>query len=106
MTRSRRRKLHRLHHRRAGTARAIAATVPTLLAGMSAAYAQTTSSGGLEEIIVTAQKRQEDIQSVPVSIQAFSTQKLEQLNIKAFDDYVKFLPSVSYQSAGPGFAAV
>jgi outer membrane receptor protein involved in Fe transport len=78
--------------------------VPTLLAGMSA-YAQTTS-GGLEEIVVTAQKRTEDLQSVPLSIQAFSTQRLQDLNIQRFDDYVRFMPSVSYQTLGPGFAAV
>jgi iron complex outermembrane recepter protein len=84
--------------------RALAAGVPTLLAGMSA-YAQTTS-GGLEEIVVTAQKRSEDMQSVPISIQAFSTQRLQELNVQKFDDYVRFLPSVSYQTAGPGFAQV
>jgi len=84
--------------------RALAASVPALLAGMSA-YAQTTS-GGLEEIVVTAQKRTEDLQSVPLSIQAFSTQRLQELNVQRFDDYVRFLPSVSYQTAGPGFAQV
>ena len=84
--------------------RALAAGVPTLLAGMSA-YAQTTT-GGLEEIVVTAQKRTEDLQSVPLSIQAFSTQRLQELNIQRFDDYVKYLPSVSYQTFGPGFASV
>ncbi len=84
--------------------RALAASVPTLLAGMSA-YAQTTA-GGLEEIVVTAQKRSEDLQSVPLSIQAFSTQRLAELNVQKFDDYVKFLPSVSYQTLGPGFASV
>jgi len=103
MTRSRKRKLQR-ETGRPSALRALAAGVPTLLAGMSA-YAQTTS-GGLEEIVVTAQKRTEDLQSVPVSIQAFSAQRLQDLNIQRFDDYVRFLPSVSYQSAGPGFASV
>jgi len=109
MTRSRRRKLQR-QHGRPSAARAVAAGVPTLLAGMSA-YAQNTS-GGLEEIVVTAQKRSEDLQSVPLSIQAFSPERLRDLNIQRFDDYVRFLPSVSYQpagpgqTAGPGFAAV
>ena len=103
MTRSRKRKLQR-RTGRPSAMRALAAGVPTLLAGMSVAYAQT--EGGLEEIIVTAQKRSEDLQTVPVSIQAFSTQKLEELNVQKFDDYVKYLPSVSYQTAGPGFASV
>ena len=103
MTRSRKRKLQRLHGRPTAM-RALAASVPTLLAGMSA-YAQTTA-GGLEEIVVTAQKRTEDLQSVPLSIQAFSTQRLQELNVQKFDDYVRFLPSVSYQTFGPGFASV
>jgi iron complex outermembrane recepter protein len=105
MTRSRKRKLQRLQGSRQGSLRAFAAGVPTLLVGMSAAYAQTTS-GGLEEIVVTAQKRSEDIQSVPISIQALGTQKLEELNIQKFDDYVKYLPSVSYQTIGPGWAQI
>ena len=104
MTRSRKRKLQRLHGGHTAM-RALAAGVPTLLAGMSAAYAQTTS-GGLEEIVVTAQKRTEDLQSVPLSIQAIGTQRLQELNVQRFDDYVRFLPSVSYQTVGPGFAAV
>jgi len=103
MTRSRKRKLQRLQGRPSAL-RALAAGVPTLLASMSA-YAQTTS-GGLEEIVVTAQKRTEDLQSVPLSIQALGTQRLQELNVQRFDDYVRFLPSVSFQSAGPGFAAV
>jgi iron complex outermembrane recepter protein len=103
MTRSRKRKLQR-NTGRPSAMRALAAGVPTLLAGMSA-YAQTTS-GGLEEIVVTAQKRTEDLQSVPLSIQAFSTQRLAELNVQRFDDYVRFLPSVSYQTFGPGFASV
>jgi iron complex outermembrane recepter protein len=103
MTRSRKRKLQR-QHGRTSTVRALAVGLPTLLAGMSA-YAQNTS-GGLEEIVVTAQKRTEDLQSVPLSIQAFSPERLRDLNIQRFDDYVRFLPSVSYLSAGPGFAIV
>ena len=103
MTRSRKRKLQR-ETGRPSALRALAAGVPTLLAGMSA-YAQTTS-GGLEEIVVTAQKRTEDLQSVPLSIQALGTQRLQELNVQRFDDYVRFLPSVSFQSVGPGFAAV
>ena len=37
-----------------------------LLAAMSTAYGQTAATGGLEEIVVTAQKRQESLQDVPL----------------------------------------
>ena len=71
---------------------------------MQAAYAadpgDTTT---LEEVVVTAQKRTENLQDVPISIQALSTEKLEELHITDFDDYAKYLPSVSFQTAGPGF---
>jgi len=76
-----------------------------VMLALSPAYAQQPT--GLEEVVVTAQKRgEESLQDVPMSIQAFSTEKLEELNITKFDDYVKFLPSVSYQTFGPGFALV
>jgi len=43
---------------------------------------------------------------VPLSVQAIGTEKLEQLHVTRFDGYVKYLPSVSYQSIGPGATAV
>ena len=103
MTRSRLRKLKRL----AGPSRAGLVSMPlaaALIAAMPAALAQQSDSGVLENIVVTAQKRQEDIQDVPVSIQAIGNEQLEELNVADFDDYVKVLPSVTYQTAGPGFA--
>jgi iron complex outermembrane recepter protein len=54
------------------------------------------------EIIVTATKRAESLQNVPISIQAFNTEKLSQNQVATFDDYAKLLPSVSFQSFGPG----
>ena len=54
------------------------------------------------EIIVTAQKRAESLQDVPISIQALGAEKLEQNQVASFDDYAKLLPSVSFQSFGPG----
>jgi outer membrane receptor protein involved in Fe transport len=67
----------------------------------------------LEEVIVTAQKRAENMQEVPISIQALDTESLEQLNVRNFQDYVQLLPSVSSAPgqgggnlAGPGFQTV
>ncbi len=85
--------------------------VATLLASSMlmpvAAFAQDAASGASsDEIIVTAQKREESLQNVPMSIQAIGTEKLDQLQVQEFADYVKFLPSVTIQSSGPGFAQV
>ena len=45
--------------------------------------------------MVTAQKRSENLQDVPISIQALNTEKLEQLSIVNIDDYVKYLSGVT-----------
>ena len=97
MTRSRRRKLTR---KAAGRRFAIRAGVHVaLLATLPAAYGQQTSETGtgtgLEEVVVTAEKRAENLQDVPVSIQTLSSEKLEQLHINDIDDYVKYLSGVT-----------
>jgi outer membrane receptor protein involved in Fe transport len=63
---------------------------------------QATEPGTLEEIVVTAQKRSEDLQKVPISMQVLGGEKLEQLEVSSFEDYAKYLPSVSFQTLGPG----
>jgi outer membrane receptor protein involved in Fe transport len=57
-------------------------------------------------VTVTAQKREENLQEVPISIQVLGTQQLEQQNVNDFEDYVKLLPSVSITPIGPGFGQV
>ena len=75
----------------------------TMLTAAPSAFAQAVNN---DEVIVTAQKREENLQKVPLSIQAIGTAKLEQLQVANFNDYVKFLPSVAYQTSGPGYANV
>ena len=67
-----------------------------LLACMQAAYAADADEGALGEIVVTAQKRSENLQDVPISIEVLDGAKLDQLHITNLDDYVKYSPSVSY----------
>jgi outer membrane receptor protein involved in Fe transport len=71
---------------------------------------QQVATDGLEpdstEIVVTATKREENLQDVPVSIQAIGTRRLDQLNISNFEDYTKQLPSVSFQTLQPGSTTV
>ncbi|MBA3676925.1 MAG: TonB-dependent receptor [Sphingosinicella sp.] len=57
-------------------------------------------------IVVTAQKREENLQDVPIAITALGTEKLDELQITDFDDYARYVPSLSYQSSGPGFSNV
>jgi iron complex outermembrane receptor protein len=102
MTRSRKRKLARNRAKWAGMPLASA-----LLAGGGVAHAaDVADTGTLEEVIVTAQKRSEDLQKVPISLQVLSGTDLQQHNVSNFDDFAKLLPSVSYQSLGPGQSQV
>jgi iron complex outermembrane receptor protein len=95
MTRSRRRKLMRAAVKHRTLIRTGVPVASALLASVPVAYAQEAPGGGLQEVVVTAQKRTENLQDVPLSIQALNTEKLEQLHITDIDDYVKFLSGVT-----------
>jgi iron complex outermembrane receptor protein len=77
-----------------------------IIACLNPAHAQQAPAGTLEEVVVTAQKRSESLQDVPLSITALGTQQLEDLHVQTVDDYIKYLPSVSYQTTGPGSAKI
>jgi iron complex outermembrane recepter protein len=64
--------------------------------------AASAAGDQIQEIIVTAQRRSENIQNVPIAIQALTGETLGQLNVTNFDDLVRYLPNVSASSAGPG----
>jgi len=86
---------------------AVAAVLGSAAYAASAAAPATgggteTSSEALTEVIVTAERRSENLQDVPISIQALTAETLKQLNASTFDDYVKFLPNVTAAANGPG----
>jgi iron complex outermembrane recepter protein len=56
----------------------------------------------LEEVIVTANRREEELQHVPAAIQVLTGEALARLNATTFDDFVSFLPGVTAQGVGPG----
>jgi iron complex outermembrane recepter protein len=61
-----------------------------------------TSSEGIQEITVTAQRRTEHLQDVPITLQALTADTLKQLSVTTFDDFIKYLPNVTQASNGPG----
>lgn len=84
----------------------IAAAV-LLALGSPIAHSQETATLG--EVVVTAQKRVENLQDVPVSIDAIGEEKLDELNVQNFKEYVQFLPSVTMApsiGSGSSFNAV
>ena len=78
-----------------------AATVfaPQVLAADAAASADTM---GIEEVVVTATRRAENIQDVPITIQAMSGETLEKLNVTSLNELLKYTPNVTYSGNGPG----
>src|SRR3984893_3884839 len=57
--------------------------------------------GGIQEITVTAQRRTENAQNVPIQLQALTAETLTQLNVATFDEFVRDLPNVTTSSTGP-----
>lgn len=75
-------------------------------AAPDATSATASSTGTLQEVIVTAQRRAQNIQDVPITVQAMTGQTLQNLNVQTFADYVKYLPNVSTGSQGPGMGTL
>jgi iron complex outermembrane recepter protein len=74
----------------------------TVLCAPGIAQAQAPEAAEEDVIIVTAQKRSQSLQDVPISIQALGTQTLEERGVANFTDFTKQLPSVSFQTSSPG----
>ena len=105
--------------RRSHTLRALC--LSTILTGVAAPHAgfaqealapqatsadETTPTGGFEEIIVTATRKSESVQKVPIAIQALGSDFLAQRQVKGLADYAALLPSVSFAGIGPGRSEV
>src|SRR5882724_958481 len=67
--------------------------------------AETPSSGGLEEIVVTATRREERLQDVPVSVIAFSQEKIDSQGLKNIDDLSRLSPGLNFSRNGMGSSA-
>lgn len=62
----------------------------------------TTNKLVIEEIVVTAQKRDQSLQDVPISIDVLGAVELENLGVTDLEDFVQMMPSASYAATGPG----
>ena len=83
-----------------------AATAADTAAAATAVQTDTAPATGNGDIIVTAQRRNESIQKVPLTIQAFSGDTLSKLNVTTFNDLLKYTPNVTFASNGPGSGAI
>jgi iron complex outermembrane receptor protein len=88
----------------AGGLRAALAVSTALAAALGAdrafAQAQADATASVEEVVVTAQKRAEKLQEVPVSVSALSGSQLASQRITKVDDIVSFAPGLKAQAPG------
>mgnify|MGYP000450275131 CR=1 FL=1 len=81
-------------------------TVTPLAASVASVFypvhAVAQDTNGIEEVVVTATKRELDLQDVAQSISAFTEEDLERLRLDSMEDYVRALPSVYMQATKPG----
>jgi iron complex outermembrane recepter protein len=71
----------------------------TLQAQQSAVTSGDADAGVLEEIVVTARKREESLQDVPIAVTALTSAKIEELRISTPDDLAMFTPGFSFVSS-------
>ena len=55
-----------------------------------------------DEVIVTANRRVENLQDVPITVQAITGDELKELNVATAYDLLKYTPNVTYSGNGPG----
>jgi outer membrane receptor protein involved in Fe transport len=93
-----------MRHRLSGAS--VLAMAVAQLAWLPARAQTTPPTHGIEEVIVTAQKRSQSQQKVPMSVEVLDSRKLAQLQVNEFQDYIKYLPSVTTQTAGPNQTSI
>lgn len=96
--------IHFLNASAAAIAIALAAfSAPASAQNESNTAASDTSSGQLEEIIVTAQRREENIQNTPLSVSAFTADSLLKSGVKSVGELAHVDPSLNIQSSGGAY---
>ena len=81
---------------------AMAIVNASAFSGYIAAQTQAT----VEEVVVTARKRTESLQDVPLSVSALREETLEEKGINVFEDYLLQLPGVTAGGSGPGQSTI
>ena len=75
------------------------AVMSMLAAGVIVApHPAITQEAMLEEIIVTARKREESVQDIPIAVSAFTADDIRELGLQSVDDLALFTPGFSFQS--------
>jgi len=83
----------------------VSAATAALCIGLSPVFAQSGAgdTGGLEEVVVTANKRHEKIEDVPASVLALTADQLQTQNVRDFDNLVNVAPNLTItKTSQPG----
>jgi iron complex outermembrane receptor protein len=94
----------------------VACAITTILGGCAGTWAAAADTGPsestppaaasesfeIQEIVVTAQRREESVQNVPITIQAVTGEELQQLNASSLEDLIKYTPNVTTSANNPG----
>jgi iron complex outermembrane receptor protein len=80
------------------------AAIALLSGAAGAAFAADVDTGpsGVQEVVVTAQRRNETVENVPMTVQAVTGVTLSNLNVSTLDALLKYTPNVTYGNNGPG----
>ena len=77
---------------------AVSATINTTVQAQSRASTTTGASNTIEELVVTAEKREQSLQDVPVAVSAFTAKTRELIGINSVQDLTNFTPGLSYST--------
>jgi iron complex outermembrane recepter protein len=81
---------------------ALASTATTVSSGAPAGSSTAANASQLQTVIVTAQRRVQNAQDVPITIQALTGQTLQDLHVQTLSDYLKYVPNVTMAETAPG----
>jgi iron complex outermembrane receptor protein len=84
-----------------GLAAALFGTVIST-SGLAAESASDSASPGIQEVVVTAERRSENLQTVPLSVTALDNSSIERMGITTLKDLAREVPGLTVVSSGPG----
>ncbi len=82
--------------------RSLANAISTIIAGALTSHSGVAADAGIEEVIVTARKREENLQDIPQAITAFTSEDIARYQVKTLEDYARFVPSLTTVGSAPG----
>jgi iron complex outermembrane receptor protein len=92
--------------RRLGLRLATASLLTAPALGVNTAHAQeataSSGSGQIEQIIVTAQRRSENLQDAPLAVTAITPEDIEQANVRTTQDLMRITPGLQVSTQSPG----